>query len=275
MPHSLNKTSHSASFCSSTPEPPHLPWPARRHQPVLASAIVLPRMVVWLWAAPRHFLGLRSTMWTSLCYSWALMISGSRRRSWHTEAVVSTEGKLRNVAVTQSVISHVIIVCCRYPDRAGHSDRPSELNFNYELYGSLHTTRCSLAEAGQSKGKVTTTCFQYWMPAEPLWCLSWLHFTSLWWWWHERCDRLLYLTWTWGPCLQSAQTERSHLFLRPWLEFLSRNSNVIKTLIYYFFHALCVRLKLLFCWWMSWGNTLFRSGLCYISIEMHQNCSCL
>lgn len=63
----------------------------------------------------------------------------------------------------------------RYANRAGHGYGPIELNLKYELYGSLHKTRNSLAETGQSKGK-GTNLFPV-MDASRC-----LHFTSL------QCD---------------------------------------------------------------------------------------
>lgn len=57
------------------------------------------------------------------------------------------------VGVMLSVFN--IAVCFRYADRAGHSYGSFKPHIKYELYGPLHETRCPLAKAGKSKGRVT------------------------------------------------------------------------------------------------------------------------
>lgn len=79
---------------------PHPPRPTCRLRPTrLPAQVPAPTTVAagWSWtpsAAPWQFhrplRKWRSPMSTSLRWSWALMTSGSRRRSWHTKAAVKT-----------------------------------------------------------------------------------------------------------------------------------------------------------------------------------------
>lgn len=50
----------------------------------------------------------------------------------------------------------IFFIYFRHASRAGCSYGPLKFNLKYELHGPLYKTRRPLAEAGQSKGKVTT-----------------------------------------------------------------------------------------------------------------------
>lgn len=97
---------------------------------------------------------------TLLRYSWALTTSGSRLRSWRREAAVRMNGKnIRQLELTslKRCYAHISLVCFRNASRAGLSHGPAEFIFNHELYGPLHKTRRSLAEARQPETMILET----------------------------------------------------------------------------------------------------------------------